>query len=172
MAYWTERVYPFIVSGILVIVLIKIDIDPFQSENINDIVDGIVTLDSIIIGFIGAIIPVILSMKNESKLVQYVFDKDNDGLFKKYLSVTIAVGLIDVCASLAVYLRDIIVSDHALFALRTFFIYFFMLFMFCTFRSMSCMLKLIFSGDTRIVDSVSHKLEQEKKENLWNKRGK
>lgn len=172
MAYWIERLYPLILSGALTFVLNKINIDPFQSKNINEVVNGIVTLESIIIGFIGAIIPVILSMKNESKLVQYVFAKDEDGLFKKYLSSTIAVGLMDVCVSLLVYLRDIILTEKAMFALRICFIYFFFLFMFCTFRSMSCMLKLIFANDTKLVNDVSNNLEATKKSELWEKRGR
>lgn len=163
--------YPLVLSGILTFLLIKIKIDPFQSENINEVVNGIVTLDSIIIGFIGAIIPVVLSMKNESKLVQYVFARDKDGLFKKYLSSTIAVGLIDVCVSLLVYLRDIILSEKTIFVLRTLFIFFFILFMLCTFRSMSCMLKLIFSNDEKMENDVSNKLESHKKNELWEKRG-
>lgn len=163
--------YPLVLSGILTFFLMKIKINPFQSENINEVVNGIVTLDSIIIGFIGAIIPVVLSMKNESKLVQYVFAKDKDGLFKKYLYSTIAVGLIDVCVSLLVYLRDIIFSEKAIFVLRALFIFFFILFMLCTFRSMSCMLKLIFSNDAKMENEVSNKLESNKKKELWEKHG-
>lgn len=171
MTYWAERLYPVILSGILTVLLIIIKIDPFQSKNINDVINGIVTLDSIIIGFIGAIIPVVLSMKNESKLVRYVFDKDKDGLFKKYLSSTIAVGLIDVCVSLLVYLRDIMTSEKTIFVLRAFFIFFFIFFMLCTFRSMSCMLKLIFSDDTKLENDVSNRLELNKKSELWEKHG-
>lgn len=163
--------YPLVLSGILTFFLMKIKINPFQSENINEVVNGIVTLDSIIIGFIGAIIPVVLSMKNESKLVQYVFAKDKDGLLKKYLSSTIAVGLIDVCVSLLVYIRDIISSETAIFVLRTLFTFFFILFILCTFRSMSCMLKLIFSNDEKMENDVSDKLESSKKNELWEKRG-
>lgn len=86
-------------------------------------------LDSIIIGFIGAIIPVILSMKNESKLVKYVFEKDKDNLFRKYMSITIGIGLIDVTVSLLVYTKDIINQEWVLFGLRIMFIYF--LYYFC-----------------------------------------
>ena len=88
MLYYLERSYPYVGAGIITVILIYIlKIDPVDSSNINDIIDGIVTLDSIIIGFIGAIIPVILSMKNESKLVRYVFDRDSDNLFRRYIVV-------------------------------------------------------------------------------------
>ena len=105
--YIWERIYPHVIAISFVIILKKTAIEPINSNKIDSLIDGIITLDSIIIGFMGAIIPVILSMKNESKLVKYVFDRDKDGLFKKYISETIAYGLADICISLSVYIRDI-----------------------------------------------------------------
>lgn len=172
MMYTAERLYPYIGAGIITAILKALKFDPVNSSNINDIIDGIVTLDSIIIGFIGAIIPVILSMKNESKLVRYVFDRDTDNLFRKYISATICVGLIDVCVSLAIYARDIITNRFAQVSIRVLFLYFFVLFLLCTYRSMTCMLRLLFSDDKKIETEVSRKLEEEKKSELWNKRGK
>lgn len=173
MLYYLERSYPYVGAGIITVILIYIlKIDPVDSSNINDIIDGIVTLDSIIIGFIGAIIPVILSMKNESKLVRYVFDRDSDNLFRKYISVTIGVGLLDVSISLMVYMRDIITNKLGQQILRTLFMYCFILFLLCTYRSMVCMLKLIFSDDKKIENGVSKRLDPNKQKELWDKRGK
>lgn len=170
--YWLERIYPYVGAGIVAIMFCIFKFDPLKSDNINEIIDGIVTLDSIIIGFIGAIIPVILSMKNESKLVRYVFDRDKDNLFRKYLSSTICVGLVDVSVSLAVYMRDIIDSKLGIPCLRFLFIFCFVLFLLCTYRSMACMLKLLFSDDKQIENGVSGKLDDKKKEELWNKKGR
>ena len=173
MLYYLERSYPYVGAGIITVILICFfKIDPVNSSNINEIIDGIVTLDSIIIGFIGAIIPVILSMKNESKLVRYVFDRDSDNLFRKYLSVTIGAGLLDVSISLMVYMRDIIANKLGQQILRALFMYCFILFLLCTYRSMTCMLKLIFSDDKKIENGVSKKLESNKQKALWDKRGK
>ena len=68
--YAWERSYPHIIAMVITITLTDISFNPIKSKQIDSLVEGIVTLDSIIIGFIGAVIPVILSMKNESKLVQ------------------------------------------------------------------------------------------------------
>lgn len=172
MMYWVERFYPYICAGIITGALKILKFDPVKSSNINDIIDGIVTLDSIIIGFLGAIIPVILSMKNESKLVRYVFDRDTDNLFRKYISSTICVGLIDVRISLATYTKDIITHDLGQKSLSVLFLYCFILFLLCTYRSMTCMLKLLFSDDKKIEKGLSKKLDEGKKEELWEKRGK
>lgn len=170
--YLWERIYPHVIAIIITIAFVCLSFDPMSSSNIDALVDGIVTLDSIIIGFVGAIIPVILSMKNESKLVKYVFDRDRDGLFKKYISETVGYGLIDVCVSLSIYLRDIVTCKYAIRGMSVLFVYLFFLFVFATYRSMSCMLKLLFTDDKKIEESVTEKLQEDQKEALWDKKGK
>lgn len=172
MKYIWERVYPHVIALSITVALTLIPFKPITSTNIDSLVEGIVTLDSIIIGFVGAIIPVILSMKNESKLVKYVFERDNDGLFKKYISETIGYGLLDVSITLIVYLRDVLTAKHAMDVLSFALIYGFLLFLLSTYRSMSCMLKLIFSDDEEIKEDVSNKLPQSKSNQLWSRKGK
>lgn len=170
--YAWERVYPHVIAISLVIILKKAAIEPTNSSKIDSLIDGIITLDSIIIGFMGTIIPVILSMKNESKLVKYVFDRDKDGLFKKYISETIAYGLADICISLSVYIRDVVTNVHIIKWIKILFVYTFILFIVATYRSMSCMLRLIFTEDSLIEQSVSNRLDNEKSNRLWEKRSK
>lgn len=169
--YIWERVYPHAIALCSAIFLKRISFDPLVSKEIGALAEGIVTLDSIIIGFMGAVIPVILSMKNESKLVRYVFDRDKDGLFKKYISETIAYGLLDVCISLTVYLRDLVMNKYVLNVMGFLFIYCFILFITSTYRGMSCMLKLIFSDDHKIEKNVSNVLSDKEKEDLWSRKG-
>ncbi len=170
--YIWERIYPHVIAISFVIILKKTAIEPINSNKIDSLIDGIITLDSIIIGFMGAIIPVILSMKNESKLVKYVFDRDKDGLFKKYISETIAYGLADICISLSVYIRDILINVYIMKLIKILFVYTFILFIVATYRSMSCMLKLIFTQDSLIEDNVSNRLDNEKSSKLWEERSK
>lgn len=170
--YIWERIYPHVIVISFVIILKKTAIEPINSNKIDSLIDGIITLDSIIIGFMGAIIPVILSMKNESKLVKYVFDRDKDGLFKKYISETIAYGLADICISLSVYIRDILINVYIMKLIKILFVYTFILFIVATYRSMSCMLKLIFTQDSLIEDNVSNRLDNEKSSRLWEERSK
>ncbi len=170
--YAWERSYPHIIAMVITITLTGISFNPIKSKQIDSLVEGIVTLDSIIIGFIGAVIPVILSMKNESKLVQYVFDRDKEGLFKKYISETIGYGLIDACISLSIYTRDVIANKCILKILNFLFIYLLLLFLLATYRGMSCMLKLIFSNDKNIHEDVPGALNDSDKSSLWEQKGK
>lgn len=168
--YVWERLYPHIIALAVTTLTIYFSFNPISSSKIDSLIDGIVTLDSIIIGFMGAIIPVILSMKNESKLVKYVFDRDKKGLFKKYISETIGYGLLDVCISLVIYVRDIITNKLILKILAFLFVYTFFTFMLSTYRSMYCMLKLIFLDDDTI-ETVAYTLSNEKRAELWKKKG-
>lgn len=172
ISYRWERIYPHIIAIIITITFNCLSFNPISSLNIDKLVDGIVTLDSIIIGFMGAVIPVIFSMKNESKLVKYVFDRDQDGLFKKYISETVGYGLIDVCVSLSIYLLDIVTCEYVINGLSFLFVYMFFLFVFATYRSMSFMLKLLFSDDKKMEESVAGKLGESNSEELWDKKGK
>ena len=169
--YVWERLYPHMIAMTITLILTFASFDPIKSERIDSLIEGIVTLDSIIIGFIGAIIPIILSMKNESKLVKYVFDRDKDGLFKKYISETIGYGLMDACVSLSIYTRDVIENMCVLKILSFLFIYLLFLFLLATYRGMSCMLKLIFSNDKNIQEKAEYALNDLEKEKLWEQKG-
>lgn len=170
--YKWERVYPHIGALLITTVLVKLSFNPLNSCGIDSLIEGIVTLDSIIIGFMGAIIPVILSMKNESKLVQYVFEKDEQGLFKKYISETVGYGFFDVSVSLAIYLRDIMTQKYVKEIIKVLFLYGFFLFILSTYRSMACMLKLLFARDDKVQDEVTNKMSQEESDKLWKQKGK
>lgn len=171
IAYWWERVYPHVIALAATVILDKLSFQPLKSIQIDSLIDGVVTLDSIIIGFLGAIIPVIISMKNESKIVKYIFDRDKDGLFKKYILETIAYGLLDVCISLAIYMRDIINFKNSNRILSVIFLYMFFVFILSTYRSMSSMLKLLFVADEALEDNVAEKLDEDERGELWDKKG-
>ena len=170
---WWEKLYPHIFGAVIVVLLSLVGFSPMKSSGINNLIDGIVMLDSIIIGFIGAVIPVVLSMKNESKFVKYVFENDRMGLFKRSISETICYGLADVSISLLVYIKDAINNKFIKFILAKLLIYFFVVFITSTYRSMSCMLKLIFSRDKDLQETkVESTLPEERKRDLWNKKGR
>lgn len=117
----------------------------------TELLNGLVTLDSIIIGFLGAIMPVILSMKNESKFVKYVFEKDKKALFCKYLKVTILFGIVNVVLSLVMHVKDIIPENYQF---RFYYVWVFatVVFLTATYRSMSHMITLIFAKDGKEED--------------------
>lgn len=145
-----EITYPYIISILVIIPFFIIDNSLYQSENINSALEAVITVTSLIIGFLGAILPIIMSMKNDSKLVKYVFEKDKDKLFLKYIKHTLVIGIALIVIAMTIFFRDqyagIWYEKYCIVLL----IYFMTCFLLCTYRSLSNMLNLIFSNDLEI----------------------
>lgn len=165
MKYYIERGYPYMLATLASIILQRVT-GVMSNNNFEDLLGGLVTLDSIVIGFFGAIMPVILSMKNESKFVKYVFENDTEGLFIKYLKITIFSGLFSAGFSLALYLRDSFVHLFVKNSLYTGWIFFTVLFLATTYRSLSYMILLVFSKDDCKFNENSEEKRTKTKEEL------
>lgn len=143
-----EKIYPYILALAVVVLLYKMKIDFISSKKMDEALNAIITTTSIIIGFIGAILPVIMSMKNDSKIVTFVFQKDADKLFLKYIKQTVATGIILILITIFIFFRDQYVKAWIysyVFDILTFFLIAFLL---CTYRSLKYILELIFMKDT------------------------
>lgn len=140
----------------------------------DDLLNGLVTLDSIIIGFLGAIMPVVLSMKNESKFARYVFEKDTKNLFCKYLKVTVLLGIINVVFTLMMNVREAIPQK---WQLEFYYIWIIVTvaFLLTTYRSMSHMITLIFTKDSEVIingefqEIIESKVSESREQNLKEK---
>lgn len=148
--------------GIASVILLKaFGVNYIGSNNLSAALDCVSTICSLIIGFLGAILPVILEMKNESKFVKYVFENDKNKLFLKYIKETIFAGLITLLISVAMYFsKDIILSivyNNAFYVWCGAVI----LFIFLTYRCLDKMLELIFSSDSNIGIDLHEKSQEE-----------
>jgi len=145
-----ERSYPYFIAIVFVIICIVKQINFVESENLKDALESINTIYSLILGFLGAILPVILGMKNESKLVRYLFEKDENKLFLKYLKANIFWGLIGLFVSVALYFNDVKMMNRAKDGLFYALEFLFVLFCVLTYRCLKNMLDLIFSDDNHL----------------------
>ena len=146
LRYYAERMAPYVISFVAPVILWRYDINYIENGNFNDAIDGVNTVAALIIGFLGAMLPVILGMKNESKFVQYVFEKDKNKLFLKNIKSNLLTGLLLVALSISLYFRDDFEKN---LKARAFYVWVYMCFLFfsCTYRSLSNMLELVFSDD-------------------------
>ena len=171
-----ERLYPYIISLGISVLLYTLKFNFLDNENIDNLIDGLVTMESIVIGLIGAIIPVIMSMKNDSKFVRYVFENDTRQLFRKYMTATIACGLINVACSLSMYLRESF-SEKVCETIYNIWLFLIFLFLLLTYRSMHYMILIIFTPDKieadvkqeprlKVSKEESDKLHEEYKNNF------
>ena len=158
MALLKERIYPYVVAVVGVCLIRRLCvIEFFSSENLNDALTAIITVTSIIIGFIGAILPVILSMKNDSKVVQYVFQRDRRKLFLEYIKSTLAIGLLLIVCSIVPYFSDLYEDTFFYKDWPYVVIYMLICFLCATYRCLNNMLNLIFKSD----DDLPHSLIKE-----------
>lgn len=146
VSIYAERLYPYAISIGISVLLNRLKFNFLDNANVDNLIDGLVTMESIVIGLIGAIIPVIMSMKNDSKFVKYVFENDTRQLFRKYMTATIACGLTNVACSLAMYLRESF-SQIVCKVMYNAWIFLIFLFLLLTYRSMHYMILIIFTPD-------------------------
>ena len=168
IGYCWERAYPYVFALVCVILSWKKNILLTDNTDFYKVLDGIIMLSSIIIGFLGAIMPVILSMKNESKFVKYVFEKDNKNLFANYLKVTVLLGLFDAALSLLMNVRS---SFGATFQKNLYYAWLWttIAFMVSTYRSMSHMISLIFAKDVKEDEMQVSKVSKDRDDELTRK---
>lgn len=142
-----ERTYPFMAPIPVTAVLKVFKINFIGSANLNDALEAIITVSSLIIGFLGAVLPVIMSMKNDSKIVQYVFERDKDKLFLKYIKGTLLTGILIISITVIVYFRDQYQDTFLYKNVMYLLAYALMSFLLCTYRCLDNMLNLIFASD-------------------------
>lgn len=148
-----EKFWPFALSTGIVIVLVIFKIDFVYSKALDTALNGIITIASLIVGFFGAILPVIIGMKNESKFARYVFERDKNKLFLKYIRSTLWFGILLMAFSVILYFKGdytIKYADKVLFYID---VWLFISFLACTYRSINHMLILVFSTDAELTDN-------------------
>lgn len=158
LKYLYERIYPYLIPAIVTCLFIRYEVNFVHSESLNSALDACNTVIALIIGFLGAILPVILGMKNESKIVKYIFESDKNRLFLKYIKATIFSGLVTLLITISLYfINDII--EFPKIQTWGFYIWEYMLlnFVLLTYRSLRSMLDLIFISDRDLMISRYNK---------------
>ncbi len=169
VGYVWERVYPYVIALVSVMASYFGNFNMMMDADFKELLNGLVTLDSIIIGFLGAIMPVILSMKNESKFVKYVFEKDKENLFCKYIKITVLLGICNVIVTLVLHVK-LVISEKWRMYIYYAWVWMAIAFLVATYRSMSHMISLIFSRDSEVSeDIIQNSISEDRIQELKNK---
>lgn len=164
-----EKLYPYIYSLLVVFLSIKHKNSLYKSENINSALDALITASSLIIGFLGAVLPIILSMKNDSMLVKHVFQKDTDKLFLKYIKQTLITGIFVIILAVSVYFRDQFGGTWYEKYCVSILAYIFSCFLLCAFRCLNNILDIIFLDDEQQQKKREQFLKKDDKEKQFEK---
>lgn len=164
--YYVEKFYPLLLSLCIVFIMKYNNLNYINNKNMDNAIEGVLTVSALIIGFVGAVLPVVLSMKNDSKFVKYIFERDKDKLFMKYMKITLVSGLLTIVISISLYFRAGF-SGSKLYN-YIFFVWSFcvVLFMLSTYRCINHMLNLFFSSDNEISDNDNNVKKSEYEEIL------
>ena len=130
-----ERSYPYLGGTAVCIVLWLFKIDLSNSSGIDDALNGIVTMASLVVCFLGAVLPLIVTARTDSKVVNKVFELDSSGLFFKYIRETVFIGLALVITCVATYFRADFPSGRVRSVLFGADVWMFVAFLLCTYRS-------------------------------------
>lgn len=175
----TEKYLPFAL-GILGAILMgwcSISGKINNSNSLEKILDSTVTFSSITVGFVGALLGILFSIRN-TEVIDLLFKSREKDTLKKYFKQNIISGIILVIVSMALYVKDDIDSIitinvknirlSSIFFIIWGFLLFYMLT--STYRITSIMMHIIFSDDDNKNKELKPvKMDEKGKEELKNK---
>ena len=101
-----ERAYPFGIAFVFTFAAWVFNINYISDNRLFEALNGILTVTTLIIGFWGAVFPLVLNAKNEIKAVKRVFDIDKNGLYYEYMYVMLLSGMFLIITTISAYFRD------------------------------------------------------------------
>lgn len=138
-----ESGYPYIGGIVAFFMLWWFKIDLSISPGLDNALNGIITMASLIICFLGAVLPLIVTARTDSRVVDEVFRLDINGLFFKYIKESVRVGLILVIACIVTYFRSEFSCKVAQKLLVYIDAYLLIVFLLCAFRSYSFIFRIM-----------------------------
>lgn len=168
-----ERIYPFCIALILTLLAMYFKINYIDNDKLFDALNGILTITTLIIGFWGAIFPVILNAKNDMATVKRVFEIDENGLYSKYMNSVLQSGILLIIVTVTAYFRDSFIETIYYKYIFYILLFLFTLFICTTYRFINITINLIFLPDakqgdystpkkTEITKIVEEELKKEK----------
>ncbi|ATO38745.1 hypothetical protein GTID1_17100 [Geobacillus thermodenitrificans] len=88
---------PLLIAQIVVFFLIKFGFD-YRVSNFDKVLDGAITFSSIVVGFLGALLGILVSIKN-SDIVSTIFESKERFTLKYYFNEAFTIGFLVVFLS-------------------------------------------------------------------------
>lgn len=154
--YIWERGYPYLLSMIVPIIFYRRGYNFVLSKNMSSAIEGVITATSLIIGFIGTMLPVLATLRKDSVFVKMVFLKDSKKLFLKYLKAMLLSGLFLIVLSIFLFFaREVPGGNMEKYGFYAW-VYLVFCFFLTTYRCMGDVLKLVF-GEGELSEKQKNK---------------
>ncbi|MEC2197834.1 hypothetical protein V7174_13555 [Bacillus subtilis] len=158
-------IIPVVICGLAVFILYKLGVDN-KIKNLDKVLEGAVNFSAILLGFLGALLGILLSIK-DSAIVKAIFNQQGASLLKYYFNESFASGLLVVVLScvMQIFLGEETVCAKVLFYTWFFFI---MLFVISTYRIVKLLMAVFFvaNEDDASVRPDSNRINDEEREQL------
>lgn len=148
--YYTERFYPYILGAVVVLVTKKLDINLLESNGLPNALDAVISMSTLIIGFLGTLIPIIIGLKSESEFVKKILENDENRLFQSYMRSTVLFGIVLILITIVLYFNDSISNEWLRDNIFHIWVGGLIIFSAQTYRSMSFSLQLIFKSGSKV----------------------
>lgn len=153
MKKFREQFYPYFFATIAAVLcfLLRFFSSPSNNlinvSNLSDALTAAITAISILIGFLGTMIPVILSARTTPSAVNEILAQDTQNLFPKYLEQTLILGIISLISTILSFFLN--VKDELAFnILLSLLLWVLTSFLLCAFRSFHLIIKLLFQNSS------------------------
>lgn len=144
-----ESKLPFFVSIVVTFALLILRPNVLESEHLEDALTAMITTASLIIGFIGAVLPVVISLKNESALIRYILDHDTSMLFYRYTKAAVFYGILLIVFAIAAFFHDLYCNTVLNVIVSFMVIFSFFMFILTALRCLLFMLKAAFYSSNK-----------------------
>ncbi|MYL71737.1 hypothetical protein GLW00_12795 [Halobacillus litoralis] len=119
----------------------------YNYKNFEKVLDGVITFGSIVVGFLGALLGILVSVRN-SGIVKEIFESNNKTVLKIYFNETFIVGFLTIITSISLY----ILKEYDQVASKIVF-YFWILFVIwfipSTYRIINILMTVLFKSNVR-----------------------
>jgi len=158
-----ERRHPYFVAALLFIVLsiVLCNVRPAFTSAFDNVISTIVIIVSILMGFVGVLLALLVSVRHTTFIVQ-LFKIKSPALMKKYFSNTLVSGFLLVVLSAVLYLRSWIYGLHLPFEIDLYII------LIALWVSMIAYVALAFRRVVNIMMDILFKSNEESKKDEYN----
>lgn len=162
-------VIPWLVCLIISVVALLLNFS-YKAKNFDKVLESVITFGSIILGFLGALLGIIITIKN-SDIMQEIHKKEQDKLLKSYFSESLSFGFAVIIFSI---ILQLLLDEDLVFASCIFFLWMFSLFvfLFSSYRIVSLLMKILFKADiqTDLNEKVHDPVQKKHSDSIPSKR--
>lgn len=164
MSLWWEKYYPVIFGSFFSVIILVLGIDD-RTKGMIAVINGVITYTSISIGFLGALLGIIISISNTAimKHTTEHWKKKGKNVLLRYFNESIVSGLIVVSLSILSFLEiDLFLDFEFRYHLFILWIFAFLFFFFSTFRIIKILLNILSHvSEESALQSQSNKLTED-----------